>query len=64
MVMPMCADGVNDMFYPMPWDYDAFAAGCQATWGVKPRPDWIKQQFGGKNITASSNIYFRLAFLL
>ncbi|XP_072170776.1 lysosomal Pro-X carboxypeptidase-like [Diadema setosum] len=58
MVMPSCADGKNDMFYDMPWDYDAFVRGCQETWGVTPRPNWMKTQFGGKNITASSNIYF------
>lgn len=58
MVMPFCADGVDDMFYPMPWDYDAQVAACKAQWNVTPRPNWIVSQFGGKNITASSNIFF------
>lgn len=59
MVMPFCADGVDDMFYPMPWDYDAQVSACKAQWNVTPRPNWIVSQFGGKNITASSNIFFR-----
>jgi lysosomal Pro-X carboxypeptidase len=28
MVMPMGSDGVNDMFNPQPWDYEAYTKMC------------------------------------
>ncbi|XP_013394465.1 lysosomal Pro-X carboxypeptidase-like [Lingula anatina] len=58
MVMPLCTDGVHDMFEPQPWDFNAFAKGCKKQFGVVPRPQWIKTQYGGKNITSASNIIF------
>ena len=59
MVMPSCSDGVDDMFERSPWIYDDYVKGCRARWGVTPRPDWILEEYGGKNITAASNIIFR-----
>ncbi|XP_043927145.1 lysosomal Pro-X carboxypeptidase [Protopterus annectens] len=58
MVMPMCSDGVNDMFEPQKWDFPTFSADCFKMWGVKPRQTWITSVYGGKNISAHSNIIF------
>lgn len=58
MVMPSCSNGVTDMFEASPWDFDDFRVVCQQRWGVTPRPNWIQEQFGGRNITAASNIIF------
>ncbi|XP_062983931.1 lysosomal Pro-X carboxypeptidase [Elgaria multicarinata webbii] len=58
MVMPMCSDGVNDMFEPQKWDFHAYSEECYKTWGVRPRPSWIPTFYGGKNISAHSNIIF------
>ncbi|XP_019634121.1 PREDICTED: lysosomal Pro-X carboxypeptidase-like [Branchiostoma belcheri] len=58
MTMPSCSDGVHDMFFPEPWNLTAYMAQCKSAWKVTPRPYWILQQFGGKNITAASNIIF------
>ncbi|XP_002737003.2 lysosomal Pro-X carboxypeptidase-like [Saccoglossus kowalevskii] len=58
MVMPSCSDGVHDMFPPNKWNFDDFVKECQNTWGVTPRADWIVTHYGGKAITASSNIIF------
>ncbi|KAG9348403.1 hypothetical protein JZ751_002138 [Albula glossodonta] len=58
MVMPMCTDGVQDMFEPQKWDFGAFAEECQALFGVRPRADWADTVYGGKNIKAHSNIIF------
>jgi len=60
MVMPTCSNGVDDMFEPDPWNFTKFAAECYKTWKVVPRPRWIVEQYGGKNISAASNIIFRL----
>ena len=60
MVMPQCSDGVGDMFEFHPWNLTDVAAECRRKWNVDPRPRWIVEQFGGKNISAASNIIFRL----
>ncbi|NXF85330.1 PCP carboxypeptidase, partial [Eubucco bourcierii] len=58
MVMPMCTDGINDMFEPQKWDFDALSEECYRLWGVRPRPSWILSMYGGKNISSHSNIVF------
>uniref|UniRef100_UPI00358FBDB3 lysosomal Pro-X carboxypeptidase n=1 Tax=Myxine glutinosa TaxID=7769 RepID=UPI00358FBDB3 len=56
--MPMCSNGKSDMFEDHPWDQEAFAADCQRQWGVRARFDWPLVFYGGRNITAHSNIVF------
>ncbi|KAJ8410889.1 hypothetical protein AAFF_G00188460 [Aldrovandia affinis] len=58
MVMPMCTDGIQDMFEPQAWDFMAFSEECQALFGVRPRSDWADTVYGGKNIKSHSNIVF------
>lgn len=59
MVMPMCTDGINDMFEPQPWNFQAFSDECYAQFGVRPRKDWAEIVYGGGKISAHSNIIFR-----
>ena len=61
MVMPMCSDGVSDMFEPSTWNFTAFSADCQrGFWGIKPRRNWAMTNYGGDRLTDSaSNIIFR-----
>lgn len=60
--MPMGSNGKQDMFYPAPWNYQTYSDQCFATYGVRPRYDWIFQEFGGLNpkqdFKSHSNIYF------
>ncbi|CAL8334015.1 unnamed protein product [Boreogadus saida] len=58
MVMPLCTDGVQDMFEPQAWDFQAFSDECQALFGVRPRASWAETQYGGKDLSAHSNIIF------
>ncbi|MFT7803846.1 lysosomal Pro-X carboxypeptidase-like [Arapaima gigas] len=58
MVMPMCTDGVQDMFEPQPWNFEAFSEECYALFGVRPRPYWAGTVYGGKEISSHSNIVF------
>ncbi|XP_076002584.1 lysosomal Pro-X carboxypeptidase [Genypterus blacodes] len=58
MVMSMCTDGVQDMFEPEAWDFQAFSDECHAMFGVRPRPDWARVVYGGKDIASHSNIIF------
>lgn len=57
--MPMCADGVRDMFEPEPWDFQAFSDECNAMFGVRPRAEWAATVYGGKRIGSYSDIIFR-----
>ncbi|XP_008288574.1 lysosomal Pro-X carboxypeptidase [Stegastes partitus] len=56
MVMPMCTDGVQDMFEPEEWNFQAFSDWCNTMFGVRPRADWAGTVFGGKEIASHSNI--------
>ncbi|AWO98679.1 putative lysosomal Pro-X carboxypeptidase [Scophthalmus maximus] len=58
MVMPMCTDGVQDMFEPEEWNFQAFSDECNAMFGVRPRADWAGVVYGGKDLAAHSNIIF------
>ena len=62
MVMPMCSDGVTDMFQPQSWNLTQFAAGCKKQWGVNTRQNWAITEYGGRNITTASNIIFRCIY--
>lgn len=59
MVMPMCSDGVTDMFRETKWDLAKYEEGCMKTFGVKPQPDLVLKLYGGKNIAKHSKIIFR-----
>ncbi|GBP76885.1 Lysosomal Pro-X carboxypeptidase [Eumeta japonica] len=58
MVMPMCSDGVNDMFEPNPWNYTTFAEDCKKKYGISPKPEMARIEYGGDNLKAASNIVF------
>lgn len=59
MIMPECSDGVTDMLRPEPWNLTAYGEYCKATFGVTIQPHLIETVYGGKNISAHSNIIFR-----
>mmetsp|Transcript_28628 Transcript_28628/g.45936 ORF Transcript_28628/g.45936 Transcript_28628/m.45936 type:complete len:562 (-) Transcript_28628:158-1843(-) len=56
MFMPMGRDGVTDMFWPQPWNQTLAVEQCQKQWGVKPKVTWADTVFGGRSLTAASNI--------
>lgn len=58
MVMPMCSDGINDMFEMKAWNLDEYSDECMKKWKTKPRPMMTSVMYGGRNITSSSNIVF------
>ncbi|XP_072547921.1 lysosomal Pro-X carboxypeptidase [Salminus brasiliensis] len=58
MVMPVCTDGIQDMFEPQPWNFQAFSDECYDLFGVRPREHWAGTVYGGKNIGSHSNIIF------
>uniref|UniRef100_A0A8C9WAF8 Lysosomal Pro-X carboxypeptidase n=1 Tax=Scleropages formosus TaxID=113540 RepID=A0A8C9WAF8_SCLFO len=58
MVMPMCTDGVQDMFEPQSWDFEAFSEECYGRFGARPRAQWAGTVYGGKDIGSHSNIVF------
>jgi hypothetical protein len=62
MVMPICSDGVQDMFEAKTWNLTKITQYCRGVWNVKPQPNWIIEQYGGKNILSASNIIFRFVY--
>ncbi|XP_064636783.1 lysosomal Pro-X carboxypeptidase-like isoform X2 [Lineus longissimus] len=58
MAMPMCADGVTDMFEPSPWNFSAFSDDCYKSWKVRPQRDWVITHYADRDIRAASNIVF------
>lgn len=59
MVMPMCSNGVTDIFQNKPWNSEENARYCSQTYGVLPQIDIVEKTYGGKNLNAASNIIFR-----
>lgn len=61
MIMPMCSDGIDDIFEKHPWNFNEITENCLKTYGVRPAFDIIEKTYGGKNLKAASNIIFRYA---
>lgn len=59
MVMPMCSNGVDDMFEPSPWDFEKFSDLCYQVYKIRPQPYLACEEYGCKDLSASSNIVFR-----
>jgi len=59
MVMPMCSNGIKDIFERKPWNFKETVKYCLKTFGVHPNIDIIEKTYGGKNLNAASNIIFR-----
>ncbi|XP_075226337.1 lysosomal Pro-X carboxypeptidase [Lycorma delicatula] len=58
MIMPMCSNGVNDMFELDKWNLTEYVTNCEEDYKIKPKPYFIIKQYGGKHLEASSNIIF------
>uniref|UniRef100_A0A348G600 Lysosomal Pro-X carboxypeptidase n=1 Tax=Odontomachus monticola TaxID=613454 RepID=A0A348G600_ODOMO len=58
MVMPICYDGVNDMFEPLKWNFKDYNNTCFKKYSVSPEPYRVCQQYGCKNLSSVTNINF------
>lgn len=59
MVMPICSDGVNDMFEPQSFDLKNIEEGCYKSWSVRPQINKVLIEYGlDKNLPSASNIIF------
>lgn len=59
MVMPICSDGINDMFEPQPFDVKTFVKGCKQTWNVTTQVNKVAIEYGlDENLPSASNIIF------
>jgi hypothetical protein len=46
-------NNVTDMFPPRDWTLADLNAHCQRTWGITPRPTWLKTYTGGTCVCAA-----------
>ena len=52
-------DGVRDMFWNNKYNQTLIDEHCEKVWGVKPRRDWIRNEYGGRHLLdGHSNIVF------
>ena len=59
MVMPIGQYGEpSDMFYPAPWSLADIIHGCQSSYGVTQRPNYVPVHYGSKHFGQFSNIVF------
>uniref|UniRef100_A0A1B6D068 Lysosomal Pro-X carboxypeptidase n=1 Tax=Clastoptera arizonana TaxID=38151 RepID=A0A1B6D068_9HEMI len=58
MVMPMCADGKNDMFEPYDWKINEVSDQCYKQFKVRPIVNAAVKLYNGKHIESASNIIF------
>ncbi|XP_020292385.1 lysosomal Pro-X carboxypeptidase [Pseudomyrmex gracilis] len=58
MVMPMCTDGVNDMFEPAEWNFKNYNDTCFKKYSVSPQPYLVCHQYGCANLSTATNINF------
>ncbi|XP_049514706.1 lysosomal Pro-X carboxypeptidase isoform X2 [Dermacentor silvarum] len=50
--LPLCGDGIVDMFYPAEWDNDKFDHKCRLLFGVKPKSTDSSGQWEGPTCAA------------
>uniref|UniRef100_A0A8C6XB07 Prolylcarboxypeptidase n=1 Tax=Naja naja TaxID=35670 RepID=A0A8C6XB07_NAJNA len=60
LLLPLPYSAQPDFALPQfpPQPTEPFSQECFKAWGVRPRPSWIPTFYGGKNISAHSNIIF------
>ncbi|EEC17823.1 prolylcarboxypeptidase, putative, partial [Ixodes scapularis] len=58
LVMPVCSDGVTDMFYPSSWNFTEVTAKCRETFGVTPDIYKSVMLYGGGHLARATNIVF------
>ncbi|CAN8004406.1 unnamed protein product [Ixodes hexagonus] len=58
LVMPVCSDGLIDMFYPLIWNVTETIRKCREKYNVTPDLYKAVMTYGGRNMESASNIIF------
>jgi len=63
MVMPMCTNGVSDMFNEEAWDFESDAEYCREAYNITPRRFMIEMMYGATHLDQFSKILFSNGYL-
>lgn len=58
----MCDRG-DTMFEKTTWDLKSVSDDCYKNFKVRPEANYVKNMYGGKELSAASNIIFRFVIL-
>ncbi|XP_034935448.1 lysosomal Pro-X carboxypeptidase isoform X2 [Chelonus insularis] len=58
MIMPMCSDGIHDMFEPQAWNLQEYSDFCVKAYNVTPKPYLACQTYGCNDLSTATNIVF------
>lgn len=62
MVMPLCTNGITDMFEPSTWSEEKFSESCYKAFKVRPQINRVCKIYGCSDLSAASNIVFRYTY--
>lgn len=58
MVLPVCSNGVTDMYEKSPWNFTQYSLDCNKKYGIYSEEEKALVLFGGDHIKSASNIIF------
>jgi lysosomal Pro-X carboxypeptidase len=58
MVLPVCSNGITDMFENNPWNFTEYSQNCHKQYGIYSELEKAIMMFGGRDITTATNIIF------
>lgn len=58
IIMPLCTNGITDMFEPSTWNEEMFSKACFNAYKVRPQFNRACKVYGCSDLSAASNIVF------
>ena len=59
LTLPICSNGIKDMFEPVSWDMKGKSDECNEVFHVRPTLNFMCKEYGCDDLSTASNIIFR-----